>query len=218
MKKVMKSNPIISFILITFLISVPLDFSSIWFNIPKDISFGITLIAVISPLIAALIMLFITSGRRIKIGSLKIFVIVTLICSSFLITRLFLLEKGMPSSWIPLLKDMSVLGYLVAGIALIIIALNLSHIKNTSLKENYIKTFSFNYKTIEWYLFALLSGPVFFAISYLLGNLLDLQTSPEFFKMKWHWPINFLLVFVFTGAMEEFGWRGFLQKEMQKKV
>ena len=59
--------------------------------------------------------------------------------------------------------------------------------------------------------------PASYMLSYTMGKLLDLETSRPFFNPDAYFFLAFLLTFFFTGAPEEFGWRGFLQKELQKK-
>lgn len=217
MKKILKSNPIISFIILTFTISLPLDCASIWFEIPKDIIYSLGLIATISPLIAGLIMVVNISDCKIKIGSRRVFYLAGITSIILLTIRMVLANDSMESKITPTLQEVSILGFVLLGIHIFLISINSSNSNNNELKENYIKTFLYNSKLNNWYLIALLLVPIIFIISYFSGQLLGLEVDSKLFKIEWHWPISFLMCFLLMGAMEEFGWRGFLQKEMQKK-
>jgi membrane protease YdiL (CAAX protease family) len=93
----------------------------------------------------------------------------------------------------------------------------MSNSKNTDIKENYLKSFLFDKTRIKWYMFAILFYPALYTFNYVLGNLFILETSEFFFNPDPYIILAFLLTFFFTGGPEEFGWRGFLQKELQKK-
>lgn len=46
----------------------------------------------------------------------------------------------------------------------------------------------------------------------LAGGSVQVGPSPW-----WHYPANFLVVFLFAGGLEEFGWRGFAQPRLQER-
>ncbi len=92
----------------------------------------------------------------------------------------------------------------------------ISNSKNKKLRENYLKSFLFDKTRIKWYVFAILFYPALYALSYVLGNLFDLETTTSFFYPDPYFILAFILTF-FAAGPEEFGWRGFLQKELQKK-
>jgi membrane protease YdiL (CAAX protease family) len=64
---------------------------------------------------------------------------------------------------------------------------------------------------------AILIYPALYALSYALGKILNLETTETLIDLNWGFCIAFLLTFFTTGSVEEFGWRGYLQKEAQKK-
>jgi membrane protease YdiL (CAAX protease family) len=58
--------------------------------------------------------------------------------------------------------------------------------------------------------------PVLAMVAYGLGTLLDMELTDYFIKFEPFWLIGFLFV-IPLGGYEEFGWRGLMQKELQKK-
>lgn len=118
---------------------------------------------------------------------------------------------------IPDLSELSVLAYIIYAIAFFILAINASNATNRALKENYLKSLIFEKRQLKWYLIVILLFPLVRVISFYIGKTFGLHTSDVLLKPNALWLIGFFCTFFFFGGNEEFGWRGFLQKEMQKK-
>ena len=113
------------------------------------------------------------------------------------------------------LNDISILGVILLLSSCFFWGLLMSNSKNKILKENYLKSFLFDSTKIKWYAFAFLFYPILYALGFAFGKLFDFETSESLFTPDIYFILGFLLTFFFTGAPEEFGWRGFFQKELQ---
>ena len=221
MKRLIKSNPITSYLIITFIITWSFWFTPMIISLPKDINLGIILIGGFGPAISAFILLHICSGTRIKIELKSLFWLFSFIAILIIGLATVFVKIGNSSTWDRNLwnglNDLSILGVLLLLASCFFWGLMMSNSKNISLRENYLKSFLFDKTRIKWYVFAILFFPASYMLSYTMGKLLDLETSRPFFNPDAYFFLAFLLTFFFTGAPEEFGWRGFLQKELQKK-
>lgn len=219
MKKRIKSSPIISYLILTFFISWVCWWFPLFYQLPKDILFGLNLVGILGPPIAAFILIHIISDEKIKINSKRLFWSFFILTVFILIWRFYIVEKG-GNDWngfYPKLSDFSLLGIILPLLCCLFLGVNASNALNKNLKENYLKTLLFEKEKIKWYLFALLFYPLLYASSFFIGKLLGYKTSETLFDFDITFIASFLLILFIAGGTEEFGWRGFLQKELQKK-
>lgn len=219
MKRLFISKPIISYILITFVITYFFWFLPVLVNLPKDITFGCILIGSCGPLLAGYCITLINSNSKIVISSKSIFLFVFFASAITLGLRIYFSNKGLSdiNGKIPKINEVSITGYLLFALLCLILALNASNATNKGLNENYLKSFLFEKSKWKWYLFALLFLPMIALLSYTLGSLIETKTTDFIVSLKPMWLLGFFSTFFFFGGNEEFGWRGLLQKEMQKK-
>ena len=220
-KKIIKSNPIISYLIITFLITWSFWFAPMIISLPKDINLGIILIGGFGPAIAAFILLHIYSGIRIKIELKSLFWLFSFIAILIISLVTVFVKIGNSSTWDRNfwngLNDLSILGAILLLASCFFWGLMMSNSKNINLRENFLKSFLFDSTKIKWYAFAFLFYPILYALGFVFGKLFNYETSESLFTPDTYFIPAFLLTFFFTGAPEEFGWRGFFQKELQKK-
>jgi len=219
MKTLFHSNPILSFILITFLITFGLWFFPVFITIPQDIEFATIVLGSCGPLIAGLVLTVIRSGEKIRIHSKKIFLIAFILASTVIAVRLYFADNGLPdiNGKIPNLSEFSILGFIILFVPLFIIGLNYSNATNHNLKENYLRSAIFEKGKAKWYVVAIFLLVILSLLSYFIGKLAGLETTDYIIKPNPIWFVGFFSTFFFFGGHEEFGWRGFLQKELQKK-
>lgn len=219
MKRFITSKPIISYLLIAYLITFSFWFAPNIFEVTTDIRFGLFTIGGCGPLIAAYLVMLIQSERKIEIPSFKIFFLFFFL-SFFSITALmYSIDLGniKEEGFTPRLQNVSILGWLLVLLFCFITGLNASNAANTKLKENYLKTFLFENQKLKWYAIALLIFPTLSMLGYFLGDFLGFKLTDFFIKYEPFWLLTFLGTFLYFGGNEEFGWRGFMQKELQKK-
>lgn len=117
----------------------------------------------------------------------------------------------------PSLNEVGILSYVLFGVLFFILAINLSNATNSKLKENYLRSSFFEKRKAKWYIIGFSLFIVLKISSYFIGSLLGLETTEFIIKADPMWLIGFFSNFLFFGGVEEFGLRGFLQKELQKK-
>jgi uncharacterized protein len=219
MKSFIKTSPIISFIVLTFLITFGFWFLPVIFHLPVEISFAFFLIGGCGPLLGGYIVMVVNSDARVRIASKPIFFFVFISASVVILLRMYFVNTGAGNANgnIPDLQAVSLPGFIAIAAAMFIIALNASNATNTALRENYLKSFLPEKGKVKWYLFGFFFLLILSLASYLLGKLFGATTSDFMINLKPTMLIGFFSTFFFFGANEEFGWRGFLQKEMQKK-
>ncbi|WP_297093751.1 CPBP family intramembrane glutamic endopeptidase [uncultured Draconibacterium sp.] len=189
--------------------------------IPKDIKFGLFLLGGCGPLVAGYLMQIINSNAKLNIGLNRIFLIVATVSTIVIIFRLYLIKFGMPDTggFFPTLNEISAVGYFIIILSVLILSINAGNAVNQNIKENYIQSFLFNRRLLNWYLIAFFVFPIIFIISYFIGKLINAPTTDYIIKSPpSHMLIGVLAVFYFFGGNEEFGFRGYLQKELQKKI
>ena len=170
------------------------------------------------PLISAYIITVVRSRAKFRIVSKPIFFLVFLCL--WIVGLLLLNFKGNQSGGmgsIPHLSQVSPLGFILLNIPFFILSINASNATNKNLNENYISSFLFDKKKVKWYVLAILILIVLKLLSYFIGDFIGFKTTDFILKPKWIWLLGLLSVFLIYGGPEEFGWRGFLQKELQKK-
>lgn len=219
MKTLFSSKPILSFILLTFLITFTFWFLPVVAALPADILLGTILIGSCGPLMAGYIITVVNSGGKFKIKSKPIFLIVFIGAYIVLLLRLYFVNNGLSdiNGKIPPLNEVSIFGHILFTIAFFILGINASNATNNKLKENYLKSFLFEKEKLKWYFIGLLLLPVMYMVSYYLGKVINIEISEFSMKFEVVWLVGFFSTFFFFGGNEEFGWRGFLQKELQKK-
>lgn len=118
MKALFNSKPILSFIILTFVITFTFWFLPVIVSLPKDIGLATMLIGCCGPLIAGYLITVINSGEKFKIKSKPIFITVFIIGTAILLLRLYFVNNGLSdrNEKIPTLNEVSVLGYVLFGI------------------------------------------------------------------------------------------------------
>ena len=219
MKELFKSKPILSFILLTFGITFTFWFLPVVVSLPKDIGLATMLIGGCGPLIAGYLITVINSGEKININSKPIFFTVFIVSTAILLLRLYFVNNGLSdgNGKIPTLNEVSVLGYVLFGVLFFILGINFSNATNLKLKENYLKSLLFEKEKSKWYIIGFSLFIILNISSYFIGNLSGIETTEFIIKPESIWLVGFFSTFLFFGGNEEFGWRGFLQKELQKK-
>ncbi len=213
MRSLLKSRPILSFISVTFIFTFSLWFLPVFISMPLDIKFALIVLGSCGPLIAGLLITAINSDEKIRIHSKPIFISVFVITTAVLLL-LFLLQSNRNR---PELEEVSPFGYVIYFLAIFIISLNFSNVTNNRLKENYLKSALYENGKLKWYLLGFTLIISMYLLSYFLGAAIGMQTTDYIFNLDQYWFIGYLAAFLFIGGNEEFGWRGFLQKELQKK-
>lgn len=219
MKELFKFKPILSFALLTFAITFAFWFLPVIISIPKDIGFAIFLVGGCGPLIAGYVITVINSDEKFKIKSKPIFLAVFIGAAIVLYFRISLIGNGLSdiNGKIPTLNEISILGYIAFVIPLFILGINASNATNKKLKENYLTTFIYEISKLKWYLIGILLLIILSLLSYFIGSLVGIDVTDFIIKFELIWFIGFFSTLFFFGGNEEFGWRGFLQKETQKK-
>jgi len=217
MKSLIRSNPIISYLIITFLITWLFWFAPMIISLPKDIYFSIIMVGGFGPAISGFILLHIESDKKIAIASKSLFWVFSFLFGFLLFVTHYLVnhDARLSEGWYDL-KDVGIVATLILLACAFFWGLLVSNSKNSGLKENYLKSFLFDKTKIKWYAFALLFYPVLYVLGFALGKLFDFETSESLFTPDIYNIPGFLLIF-FVAGPEEFGWRGFFQKELQKK-
>ena len=219
MKSLFKSRPSLSFVLLTFLITFFFWFLPVWMELPEDVALALMLLGGCGPLLAGYLITVVNSGSSIRISSWPLFILIFISVFIVLALRLYLIEYGMDdgNGKMPVLAEVGPVAYIIFGITFFILGLNISNALNTGLKENYLKSFLFNRAKIKWYAIAIFLLPLMSLTSYFLGSTLGMDTTDYLINADATWLVGLFSTFFFFGGNEEFGWRGFLQKEMQKK-
>jgi membrane protease YdiL (CAAX protease family) len=214
-----KSKPILSFILLTFGVTFTFWFLPVIVSLSKDIGFAMILIGSCGPLIAGYLITAINSEEKIKIDSKPIFFTVFIAVAFVLFLRMYFVNNGVSdvNGRIPTLNEVSILGYILFGIVLFILGVNFSNATNFKLKENYLKSALFEKGKAKWYIIGIFLPIVLSLCSYFIGHLFEMEITDFVVKPEPIWLVGFFSTVFFFGGNEEFGWRGFLQKELQKK-
>lgn len=219
MKQTFDSYPVLSFLGLTFAITFLTWFSPLFLDLPTDISFALMLIGGCGPLIAGYTITVIRSQTHFRISSWPVFLAIFFGSLVVLWVRLYLIDHGMSdgNGNMPRLDEISGIGYGLFLLLGLILGWNASNWNNSALKENYLTSFLFERKMIPWYLLALGLQPAISLISYLAGTVLGMEVEGELIQLDGMWTVGLLSTFFFFGGNEEFGWRGFMQAELQKK-
>ena len=184
-------------------------------NLPNDLYLSVILVGGFGPAISGLILLFILSGKKITIASKPLFWIFSFLFGLLLLVTHYLVnnEARLRDFWYNL-KDVGFIAALILSACALFWGLLVSNSKNNGLRENYLKSFLFDKSKVKWYAFALLFYPVLYVLGFVFGKLLDFETSESLFTPDIYNVSGFFLIFFIAGP-EEFGWRGFFQKELQ---
>jgi len=170
MKKSIKSNPILAYLLLTFIISWLFWVIPMISNLPNDIYFGIILVGGFGPAISGFILLHIQSGKKIKIASKSLFWLFTFLFALLLFVTHYLVNNEAPLNnfWFNL-KDIGLFATVILLACSLFWGLLVSNSRNNNLKENFLKSFLFNKSKIKWYAFAFLFYPILYALVFLFG-------------------------------------------------
>ncbi|UWX54222.1 CPBP family intramembrane metalloprotease [Maribacter litopenaei] len=219
MRQLFKSKPILCFILLTFGLTFMFWFLPVIVSLPKDIGFAAILIGGCGPLIASFLITHIISEEKIKINSKPIFITVFLIGAIVLFLRLYFVNNGLSDAngIMPSLNEVGFFGYVLFGILFFILAINLSNATNSKLKENYLRSSFLENGKSKWYIIGFSLFIILNLGSYYIGSFLGMKTTDFLIKIDSLWLIGFFSNLLFFGGVEEFGFRGLLQKELQKK-
>ena len=171
------------------------------------------------PLVAGYVITVIKSDEKFKIKSKPIFLTVFIVATIVLFLRMYFVGNGLSdvNGKVPNLSEISILGYIVFIIPLFIISVNTSNATNKKLKENYLTSFIYTNSKLKWYLIGIFLFIILSLLSYFIGSLAGIDVTNFVIKPEFIWFIGFCSHIFLWGGNEEFGWRGFLQKEMQKK-
>lgn len=217
MKQFLLNNPVTGYLLITFTYTYAIWFLPVLVPMSADLAFTTNVLGGAGPLLAALLLTSLRSGVRLRIGSLKLFVFFFVFAAVVLLLRLYFSEQLNTTATLPALRQIGWASALVLAAVFFIVGFNASQATNTQLQENYIRSFLFSGAAVKWYLIAIGIIPFIFLSSYALGAVLGFELSDYIFKGSPLIVFSFFTTFFMTGGNEEFGWRGFMQKEMQKK-
>ena len=186
---------------------------------PKDVVLALMLLGGCGPLLAGYFLMVIRSKARFRVSSWPVFILMFLGSMTVLGIRLYLTNNGLEDAngKIPELGEVGPLGYALFALTGLVLAWNAGNWNNPDLKGNYITSFMFDRKMVGWYVLALALQPLISVISYLGGQVLGMPLEGEMIKLSPEWTVGLLSTFFFFGGNEEFGWRGFMQTELQKK-
>lgn len=218
-KKLIVAYPIISFILITFLITFGFWSISVFFPLAKDINLALQLLGATGPSMAGLFIIMVRSGARLTIGNKRLFIQFFLMISLALLLPLWLRDQGYgrAQNFAPSLSEVSLLGWLLFIFLVTILSANIAHATNPKLQENHIRSFLFSKSSLKWYLVAIFLIPGLFGATALLSFISGMEMEQPAFNPDPLFIIGFFSTFFYYGGNEEFGFRGFLQKEVQKR-
>ena len=219
MKKIFKTKPIISFIILAFVITYAFWFLPVIISMPKDLGFAMILMGANGPLIAGYIITVMNSDEKFKIKSNPVFFTVFIGASLVLFLRIYYVNNGLSdvNGTIPALDEISFLGYVLFVVVLFVLGINAGNATNRKLKENYLSSFIYENSKLKWYLIGIFLFVILSLVSYFIGNLAGIDVTDYVVVPKFNRLVGFFTTLFFVGGNEEFGWRGFLQKEMQKK-
>ena len=216
MEAFFKKRPVLSYLLLTFSITYLLWFLPVLFDFGKDIALALSLIGGCGPLLAGYLIATSNSNTRIKVDSKPIFIVIFLIAFGVLLWRLSIVSEDSKGP-VPHLSEVGWIAYLLFAVAFFALALNASNATNKSILENHISSFLPEKGKLKWYVLGFAIIPVLSLIGYGIGYLANMPLTDYFIAIKLKYLIGFLSTLLFFGSNEEFGWRGFMQKEMQKK-
>jgi len=218
MKNLIKSKPVISYLIITFLITYLLWFSPVVLELATDIKFALLILGGCGPIIGAYIVLLLQSESKIKIHSIKLFLLFFLLAFGAIYLDLYSmgLEGSGEDDFKPRLNEVGLISWILIVLFCFITSLILSNAKNPQLKENFITSALPVKSKVKWYFVGLLLFPILAVLSYAIGQLIGFEVTDYLFKFE---PASLLglLSIIICAGYEEFGWRGLMQKELQKK-
>ncbi len=218
-KKIVDSKPKISFVFLTYFITYICWFSPYFFEVPKDFTACLLLLGMSAPFISGFLIVLIRSSVRPIIYDRRIFIITFLILSFVIVCRFAFadheyFESGL--NFIPKISEIGIFAWVFLFSILILISFTISNCRNGQLKGNYLQSFSFSKSKIKWYVIGFLLIPLIFTGSHWSGLWLGLKSEQASINFHPLFILNYFFAFCFLGGNEEFGWRGFLQTEMQK--
>jgi len=217
MKNFVQKHPIGSYLIGCFAFTYFFWFLPVFWQLPKDIAFATNLLGGAGPLLAALVVSSIRAKARLRVASWPLFVLFFVLCAAVLLLRVYLQDSSKSNNFFPFLSEIKAWGGFILLIVFAVTAFNISQAANADLRENHIRSFMIERKKWLWYLLALLLIPGIYLSSYAIGAVLKLPLSDYIIKVSPLTAIGFFVVLLMTGGNEEFGWRGFMQKELQKK-
>jgi uncharacterized protein len=219
MKNFAHQYPVWSYLIGAFSITYLFWFLPVIVEISEDLSFALMLLGGMGPLVSALVVSSLRSNSSLRLGSGKIFLLFFLLLSLVLFLRIYFngFFTVSPNKSFPDLETFGIGSIVVLLLVFALYGFNISQVNNKNLHENYIRSFFVEKGKLKWYLIAFGVIPFIFMSSYGLGWLFGLPLTDFFLKISTYVIIGFFSVFLMTGGNEEFGWRGFMQKELQKK-
>lgn len=219
MRRLLTTWPIVGFVLVTFAITYFFWFLPVLFSLPKDLTFVSLLLGGCGPMLGGYMVMLAHSDSSVRIGSASLFMVVFLLSAITLALRIYFTGDGLPdvNGKIPRVHEVGVVGYLLLTAVCLLLAFHASNATNRDLRENYIHSFLPQRSKLGWYAVAFLIFPCVALISYGIGKFTAAATTDFMIKTDPVLLIGVFSTFFFFGGNEEFGWRGFLQKEMQKK-
>ena len=218
MKNSIKSKPVISYLIITFLITYLLWFSPVVLELATDLKFAILILGGCGPLIGAYIVLLLQSESKIKIHSIKLFLLFFSLAFGAIYLDLYSmgLEGSGEDDFKPSLNEVGLISWILIVLFCFITALILSNAKNPQLKENFITSILPVKSKVKWYIIGLLLFPILAIFSYAIGQMIGFEVTDYLFKIEMAWILGVMSIMISAGY-EEFGWRGLMQKDLQKR-
>ncbi|WP_435622723.1 CPBP family glutamic-type intramembrane protease [Flagellimonas sp.] len=217
MEAFFNKRPVVSYLLLTFFITYFFWFLPAIFDFDKDVALGLSLIGGCGPLLAGYLIAVSNSKTTIKVHSIPIFVFIFLLAFLVIVLRLWIENPESENSPVPTFQKVGWIAYILFGVAFLVLALNASNATSKAILENHITSFLPEKGKLRWYILGFAIVPALSLIGYGIGYLAKAPLTEIFIDFKLKYFVGFLSTLLFFGGNEEFGWRGFMQKEMQKK-
>ncbi len=217
MHALFKNRPVLSYLLITFFVTYLFWFLPALVDVPKDVALGLSLIGGCGPLLAAYLIAVSNSKAKIQVHSKVLFLIIFVAAFAVLLWRLAMVDTTLKDRRLPNINEVGWVAYVLFTIAFLVLAFNASNATNKNFDYNHIASFLPEKGKLKWYVLGFLFVPVLSLIGYGIGAVAGWQLTDILIDIKLNYVVGLLSTFLFFGSNEEFGWRGFMQYEMQKK-
>ncbi len=180
---------------------------------------GLLMLGGCGPMLSGYLVTLVRSNDRLRIPSPFLFGLIFMVSLAVVWLRLSIVDGGRHNmnGVLPSLSGVGWKGWVVIGIACALLGLNASQAASKTLEGNYIHSFLFHRSKLFYYGVGLFLLPLLLLASYGMAKVFGLKSTDFVLKLDVVWVIGFFSTFFFLGGNEEFGWRGFLQKNLQHK-